>query len=468
MFKIDNDTRLLKHNVLQRVSELAYQGKLCDDTIQEIPFEQIPGRQPHFRCCVYKEREIIHQRVRLAMGKMPNGMSERTAAVCVIPAACEGCPIQRYTVTENCQKCVAKKCMHACPFGAISMSGRGAYIDPNKCRECGRCAAACPYSAIADLVRPCRKACPVGAIEIGDDKLADIDDDKCISCGACMKACPFGAISDRAQILNVINEFKAGCQVIAMFAPALEGEFGAGVPVAKLKKALEQLGFEKAYEVGLGADAVAMAEAEELLEHLKAGLKMTTSCCPAYYKAADLHIPEIKPFVSHTRTPMYYTAELLKQEQPECTAVFVGPCLAKRFEAENDPNVDYVLTFEEIGAMLVASGINVADCEPQEFAKISCAQGRRFPVSGGVAGAVASLVEGKAEFKPTAINGLNKASIKLLKQYATKGSDFNMIEVMCCEGGCVAGPGCVALAKKSAIMVENYVKTAPDLKDKQD
>ena len=93
MFKIDNDTRLLKHNVLQRVSELAYQGKLCDDTIQEIPFEQIPGRQPHFRCCVYKEREIIHQRVRLAMGKMPNGMSERTAAVCVIPAACEGCPI---------------------------------------------------------------------------------------------------------------------------------------------------------------------------------------------------------------------------------------------------------------------------------------------------------------------------------------------------------------------------------------
>ena len=73
MFKIDNDTRLLKHNVLQRVSELAYQGKLCDDTIQEIPFEQIPGRQPHFRCCVYKEREIIHQRVRLAMGKMHVG-----------------------------------------------------------------------------------------------------------------------------------------------------------------------------------------------------------------------------------------------------------------------------------------------------------------------------------------------------------------------------------------------------------
>ncbi len=147
--------------------------------------------------------------------------------------------------------------------------------------------------------------------------------------------------------------------------------------------------------------------------------------------------------------------------------MFVGPCLAKRFEAERDLNVDYVLTFEEIGAMLVAGGVNVADCEPEEFTKISCAQGRRFPISGGVAGAVASLVEGKAEFKPTAINGLNKASIKLLKQYAAKGCDANMVEVMCCEGGCVAGPGCIALAKKSTIMVENYVKTAPDLKDRK-
>ena len=103
MFKIESDTRRLKHDVLTRVAELAYQGKLNSETIDEIPFEIIPGRQPHFRCCVYKEREIIHQRVRLAMGKMPNGMQPTTAAVTVIPAACEGCPIPRYTVTENCQ-----------------------------------------------------------------------------------------------------------------------------------------------------------------------------------------------------------------------------------------------------------------------------------------------------------------------------------------------------------------------------
>ena len=261
MFKIESDTRRLKHDVLTRVAELAYQGKLNSETIDEIPFEIIPGRQPHFRCCVYKEREIIHQRVRLAMGKMPNGMQPTTAAVTVIPAACEGCPIQRYTVTENCQKCLAKKCMAACPFGAISMSGRGAWIDPNKCRECGRCAAACPYNAIADLVRPCRKACPVGAIEIGDEKLADIDQEKCISCGACMQACPFGAISDRAQILPIIEDMRAGRHLVAMIAPALEGQFGANVTMGQLRNAVKALGFDAVYEVGLGADAVYIATA---------------------------------------------------------------------------------------------------------------------------------------------------------------------------------------------------------------
>ena len=441
MFKIDNDTRLLKHNVLQRVSELAYQGKLCDDTIQEIPFEQIPGRQPHFRCCVYKEREIIHQRVRLAMGKMPNGMSERTAAVCVIPAACEGCPIQRYTVTENCQKCVAKKCMHACPFGAISMSGRGAYIDPNKCRECGRCAAACPYSAIADLVRPCRKACPVGAIEIGDDKLADIDDDKCISCGACMKACPFGAISDRAQILNVINEFKAGRQVIAMFAPALEGEFGAGVPVAKLKKALEQLGFEKAYEVGLGADAVAMAEAEELLEHLKAGLKMTTSCCPAFVNMIRKHFPRLQANVSTTVSPMVALSRWVREKYPQAKVVFIGPCVAKKTEqVEGGP--DYVLTTEEIVAMMDARKIDPDKMEADPVQE-SSTYGKGFASSGGVTSAVMQVIQEMGEVPQVSAQRCNGAAEckKALMMLQAGKFDMDFIEGMACEGGCMYGPG---------------------------
>ena len=406
----------------------------------------------------------LHDYAMEALSREKPGKSK----ISVIHIACAACKRQQYVVSDQCRCCLAQPCRLNCPKEAIDIVDERAKIDTAKCVNCGRCHDVCPYGAIIKAVVPCEDACPVGAITKDEFGKEHIDHEKCISCGKCLNSCPFDAIVERSEMIDVMSKIhNSDKKVIAMVAPAIVGQYGG--TVNNMVGALKKIGFDEVFEVAVGADITTRKEAAEFAERMEEGQKlMTTSCCPAYYYAAKKHIPEIEPFVSGTRSPMYYTAELLKQEQPECTAVFVGPCLAKRFEAENDPNVDYVLTFEEIGAMLVASGINVADCEPQEFAKISCAQGRRFPVSGGVAGAVASLVEGKAEFKPTAINGLNKASIKLLKQYATKGSDFNMIEVMCCEGGCVAGPGCVALAKKSAIMVENYVKTAPDLKDKQD
>jgi iron only hydrogenase large subunit-like protein len=139
--------------------------------------------------------------------------------------------------------------------------------------------------------------------------------------------------------------------------------------------------------------------------------------------------------------------------------------LAKRTEAEYDPNVDYVLTFEEIGAMFVGAKVEIADCEPVEFTKVSSAQARKYPLSGGVAAAVGNLVEGKIDYRPERIDGLNKDNIKLLKRYATKGCEANMLEVMCCEGGCIAGPGCISLAKKATKQVEAYVDKGQNQKD---
>lgn len=443
MFKIETDTRVPKHNVLKRVAELAFEGKLTDEAISEIPFEQIKQGAPTYRCCIYKEREIIHQRARLAMGKMPNGKKPTEAAVTVIPAACEGCPIQRYTVTENCQKCLAKKCIKACPFGAISMSGRGAYIDPTKCRECGRCAAACPYSAIADLVRPCRKACPVGAIEIREDKLADIDDSKCISCGACMQACPFGAISDKAQILPIIADIRLGREVVAVVAPALEGQFGANVSMGKLLKAIEQLGFTKAYEVGMGADAVAMSEAEELLEHLRAGMKMTTSCCPAFVNMIRKHFPRLQTYVSTTISPMAAQARWVRDRYTDAKIVFIGPCVAKKTEQiEGGP--DYVLTTEELMALFDARGVDPEQMEedPRQEASV---YGKGFASSGGVTAAVmAAFEEMSLDEMPRVsaqrCSGAAECKKALMMLNAGK-FDMDFIEGMACEGGCMYGPG---------------------------
>ena len=153
----------IKHEVLYRVAKAAFNGTLAEDE-HKIPYEIIPGSQPTFRCCVYKEREIIRQRISFVKNVHPITGEPCRNTVQIIPAACEGCPITRFVVTDNCQKCLAKKCQQACNFQAITMLRDKAYIDPEKCRECGKCHDACPYNAIADLMRPCKRTCPVDAI----------------------------------------------------------------------------------------------------------------------------------------------------------------------------------------------------------------------------------------------------------------------------------------------------------------
>ena len=124
---VTNDATILKikHEVLYRVAKLAYEGKFQEER-EKIPYEMIPGPKAQFRCCIYKEREVIRQRVNLAEGKTPMGEipdnSKGHKIVYVIPAACEECPIARYTVTNNCQNCMGKACYNSCNFGAITIA----------------------------------------------------------------------------------------------------------------------------------------------------------------------------------------------------------------------------------------------------------------------------------------------------------------------------------------------------------
>lgn len=439
MIKIDDDIIILKHEVLTHVAKLAYEDRLTDENISKIPFEIIPSQKAHFRCCVYKEREIITQRTRLAMGKMPIN-SDKKGIITVIESACEGCPINRYTVTENCQKCLAKKCQKACHFGAITMTGRGAYIDPTKCKECGKCAEACPYNAIADLVRPCKRSCPVNAININENRIADIDEEKCISCGACMKACPFGAISDVSYMNAVISEIKSGKKVYAVIAPALEGQFGIDCTMGKLKTAVKSLGFSDVLEVSLGADATTVTEAKELIEVSKNGEQMTTSCCPAFVNMIRKHYPKVLDKVSSAVSPMVATARLIKSKHPDALVVFVGPCVAKKTEVVED-GADYMLTTEEICAMFDAKGVNVAECE--ESKQDGSIYGKKFASNGGVTNAVLKAIEeitGETpDISAQRCNGAAECK-KALTLLANGRLPETIIEGMVCEGGCMKGP----------------------------
>ena len=447
MFTFTSDTKQIKYEVLKEVARHAFRGDL-ETAKEQIPFDVIPGVKARFRCCVYREREIVRQRVNLASGKTPMGVPvdrSKRQVVHVIPSACEGCPINRFSVTQNCQKCMAKNCLKACPFGAISVNSSGAHIDQEKCRECGRCAKVCPYNAIADLVRPCKRACPVDAISMDENKIVTIDESKCINCLRCTVECPFGAISDDSYMVDVIDEIRAGKPVYAVFAPAIEGQFGPDVTIGMIKDILKQVGFADSVEVALGADAVSVHEAAELAERLEAGQTMTTSCCPAFYNMIAKHFPKLLPNVSGTVSPMIATARYLKAQHSDAVVVFIGPCTAKKTEILHEElrgDTDYVMTFEELCAMIDAKELQF-DKDKQDADQDGSIYGKQFAASGGVTGAVMRALDEREIAAPVLANRCNGAlECKKALQLLQAGKlPENFIEGMACEGGCVNGPG---------------------------
>ena len=437
----DENVIKIKHYVLYEVAKLAFADEL-EEKRDGIAEALIPGPTPQFRCCIYKEREIIRQRVRLAEGKAP-GMNDDGNIVQVISSACEDCPISSYVVTDNCQNCIGKACINACNFGAIEMGRHRSHIDASKCKECGKCAQACPYHAIAALKRPCKFSCPVDAISYDENGISVINEEKCIRCGLCIHKCPFGAIGSKTFMVDVIKAIKSEHPVYALVAPATEGQFGENITMNSWKKAMKAVGFTDLVEVGLGGDMTAAYEAEEWAEAYKNGKKMTTSCCPAFVNMIKKHYPELIDNVSTTISPMCAVSRMLKAKEPDAVTVFIGPCISKKSEVKDhaiEGNADFALTYSEIRAMMRAKDIELE--EDDNTYQESSVYGKRFANAGGVTEAVLqSLKESDDEIAAT-VNKCNGAAeckkALLLMKVGRLPEDF--IEGMICEGGCVGGP----------------------------
>ena len=310
----------LKKDVLYFVAKASFEGTLEEER-DLIPEKMIEGPEPTFRCCIYKEREIVRQRIRLAEGKAP-GAEDDGNIVQVIKSACADCPISSYVVTNNCQNCLGKDCIKACRFGAIEPGHTRSRIDPQKCKECGMCAKACPYNAIAHVSRPCKDSCPVDAISYDEYGVSVIDEEKCIRCGQCAAKCPFGAIGTKTWITNVIADLKAGKKVYAILAPATEGQFGKDITMESWRQAVKKAGFEDLIEAGLGGDMTTCSEAEEWLEAYRNGEKKTTSCCPGFVNMIRKHYPDLADMISTTVSPMCAVSRMIKAKDPEAVTVF--------------------------------------------------------------------------------------------------------------------------------------------------
>ena len=466
---LDTTVRKLRRRVFEEVARLGFKAnaETLNDDMEAIPYKMVNEDTAKYRESVYRARAVVRERLRLAMGlslRPENKPVHLTAGVessnisdkyyepplmQVIPSACEACEERGYEVSNMCKGCLAHPCMEVCPKDAVSMVKGRSYIDQEKCIKCGKCKSVCPYDAISRKERPCQKACGVGAIESDNCGRARINNEKCVSCGMCMVSCPFGAISDKSQIFQLARALTEGDEIVAEIAPAFAGQFGDNITPRNLKAALQELGFSEVYEVALGADIGAVAEAHHYVNKVTTGELpfLLTSCCPSWAMLAKKYFPDLIDQVSQELTPMVATARTIKQEHPEARVVFVGPCAAKKLEAMRRTvrsDVDFVITFEELQAMFDAKEIDLT---------------KYYAVAGGVAEAIEKCVK---EYYPGVevsiehAEGLAECKKTLALAKAGKMNGC-LIEGMGCPGGCVAGAGTNIQVVKAQKKIKEFV-----------
>lgn len=483
---LDTTVRRIRRKVFEEVARLGFKAnaETLHNDMEEIPYRMV-NDETKYRDSVYRARSIVRERLRLAMGlslRPEDKPVHLTAGVessnisdkyyepplmQVIPSACMACEEKGYEVSNMCKGCLAHPCMEVCPKDAISMVNGKSYIDQEKCIKCGKCKSACPYDAISKKERPCQQACGVGAIESDAQGRAKINNSKCVSCGMCMVNCPFGAISDKSQIFQLARALAEGDEIVAEIAPAYAGQFGDNITPRNLKAALQELGFSEFYEVALGADIGAVAEAHHYVNKVTTGELpfLLTSCCPSWAMLAKIYFPDLVDQVSQELTPMVATARTIKKEHPNAKVVFIGPCAAKKLEAMRRTvrsDVDFVITFEELQAMFDAKDIDLTKYEAESSFHNATGAGRGYAVAGGVAEAIEKCI--KEYYPGTEVNIEHAEGLAACKKVLAlaKAGKMNgcLIEGMGCPGGCVAGAGTNIPVAKAQKKIKDFVKAS--------
>ena len=486
----------IRRRVLAAVARLIRERRPAGE-LEHIPYEIITRNTPTYRDCVFKERAVVRERVRLALGQdlqefgahepvidhpepsMTDHRFVEKPYVAVIKIACERCPRKSYIVSDQCMACVARPCVNVCPKNAVEVVGNRSFIDQERCTHCGRCAQACPYNAILYRERPCEAACGVRAIGADPEGFAEIDNTKCVSCGLCVVSCPFGAIGEKSEMVQVLHAIHGGLPVWAALAPSFAGQFGPLATPQKIRAAIRALGFAGTAEVAYGADIAILEESVKVVEICLGRQKdpasrsfVGTSCCPAWVRAARQAFPGLAACIQDSSTPMVETAKRIKASHPEAKVVFIGPCVSKKAEVSEIRGagiVDFVLTYEELAALFQAAGLDPADIPEDVSPAEATAAGRAYAVAGNVASAIASAAQARGgedlEVIYRTVDSLADC-LSLLGEIQEGRLDPlpHLVEGMACPKGCIGGPGTVAPLNRARAAVKSFARDAPSLR----
>ncbi|MEA3317372.1 MAG: monomeric [FeFe] hydrogenase [Bacteroidota bacterium] len=444
-----NNASIIRRDLLVRISRIILEGN--SQLANSIPIEIKPKTKDAWRCCVYKDRAVLKYKLMALLGYseldetdelvplswyVDNSKAHDDFFLKLIPEACSNCPSAHYEVSNLCRSCEARPCQVNCPKNAISFRNGKAFIDNDACVNCGKCMKECPYNAIHFQARPCEAVCPVDAIvqdEFGNEY---IDQKKCILCGKCMQACPFGAIIPSTALPQIIKDINNGNEVVALVAPSIAGQFRE--KLAKIYGSIIKLGFKELCEVAWGAEKTADYETRELHELLesKDSKPLMSSCCPAWVDFAQKSSFDYSRYISDTPSPLCYTAREARKKFPNAKLVFISPCIAKKQEAKLNVDVDYCISFEELGAYLVASGIEISEQKEYEAVLSGNKLAKNFAAAGGVAQSIKNTLN--KEVNISFVQGLDKSNQRKIRQMLKK-NEFDFLEVMSCEGGCLGG-----------------------------
>ena len=300
---------------------------------------------------------------------------------------------------SNCKNCY--KCIRHCPVKSIRFSGNQAHIIGNECILCGRCFVACPQNAK----------------EIVDD-------------------------TEKVKVL-----LQAEDKVFVSLAPSFIANYD-GVGIEAMRDALKQLGFFDVEETALGATMV-KREYDRLLNEEERDI-VISSCCHSINLLIQKYFPKALPYLADVASPMQAHCQDIKRRFPDAKTVFIGPCVAKKDEAEHyEGIVDATLTFEDLTRWLKAEKIELK----QEVRENPQSLARFFPTTGGILKTMAKNTPGSSYL---ALDGVENC-IAALQDIERGAIHHCFIEMSACVGSCVGGP---VMEKYHRSPVHDYLAVA--------